>query len=557
MKHTKTDSSSRKRHISLQLRLWMLTACAIGAMLVLSFVAWRLARATETFTLRQAEWSLHNAVAEIANRAPRNPLEGSAPATPRSSPFAQPFAPKMLPHEREIFAAYSDSLARLTALALHRYEDTAGGFVRRDGQLAGIAPSRVNDRESLPNAEDVETIASLSREAQTKNESVERTIKTDDALTMIEVYPFEADGINAMNLTETANDNPIIAAWAQRRLSNIAGVGDTTNIIALVLLVATGFIVLALAFSSVRLMSRDVANIEQGLNDLTKDLNVVMPQARTPELDRIRLSINNLAAALRRNIERRQTLESEVRRAERLAALGRVVAGVAHEIRNPLAAMRLKMQTTMRANYPPDKLPRTFQVVTEEIDRLDRLVHRLLELGRPPVLALTNIDVCELARRRLAMFAEIAARQNVRLEFTDDDEAAHSVDIEGDSARLTQVFDNLIQNALEAMPGGGTLIITCKLIDAGDAPLHARLKIKDDGSGIAPQMRENLFEPFQTGRAEGTGLGLAITREIVEAHGGTITFESRIAGEAENDATQQGSGTTFTIDLPRKFAASN
>jgi signal transduction histidine kinase len=267
------------------------------------------------------------------------------------------------------------------------------------------------------------------------------------------------------------------------------------------------------------------------------DLDRQILPPRTPELARIAAAVNQLAAELRTNIERQRELEHDLRQSERLSALGRLVAGVAHEVRNPLASIKLKIQMARRAKNAPEKLDDTFRVVTEEIDRLDALVRRLLELGRKPVLERKKLDLCELARRRITLISALAERSAVEIEIN---EPREKIEVEGDEDRLSQVMDNLMQNALEAMPDGGKLTVTCETSPDQNGSSLVRLVIEDTGHGIIQEDRDHIFEPFYTSRDEGTGLGLAIAREIIEAHGGSITFESHM-----------GSGTRFLIELPR------
>jgi len=113
------------------------------------------------------------------------------------------------------------------------------------------------------------------------------------------------------------------------------------------------------------------------------------------------------------------------------------------------------------------------------------------------------------------------------------------IKVQGDGNRLAQVVDNIIQNAIDAMPAGGRLTITCKTAKAQDSSPSARLSFEDTGRGIQPADQEHIFEPFHSGRDMGTGLGLAIARAIVEEHGGRISFVSR-----------PGSGASFLIELP-------
>jgi len=302
--------------------------------------------------------------------------------------------------------------------------------------------------------------------------------------------------------------------------------------------VALGLSILAvsgLALLTVRDLRSGVTGIEAGLAGLTTDLNREISPPSTAELARIAAAINELAATLRTNIARRAELEQELAQSERLSALGRVVAGVAHEVRNPLAAIKLKVQMARRSSYAPEKLPETFSVVEAEIERLDTLVRRLLELGGNQPLEHVAVDVCELVRGRAAFFADIAARAGVVIA-TD---APASIMIEGDGNRLAQVVDNIMQNALDAMPDGGRLTIACNTFKAPDGPSYARLHFEDTGRGIRPADQEHIFEPFHTGRDTGTGLGLAIARAIIEEHGGRLSFVSR-----------EGSGAAFVIELP-------
>jgi signal transduction histidine kinase len=356
---------------------------------------------------------------------------------------------------------------------------------------------------------------------------------------IIVAYPTQADDIADEGPTSQINDgsNGITAAWTMQRLSNLSGVSEGANLAALIALALSIIAVSGLALTTVIDLRKGVIKIEDGLVGMKTDLDHQILPPRTPELGRIAAAINQLASELRTNIERQRALEHDLRQSERLSALGRLVAGVAHEVRNPLASMKLKIQMARRVKIAPDKLDDTFRVVTEEIDRLDALVRRLLELGRKPVLERKEFDLCELARHRATLLSALAERSSVEIVIN---ECHEKIEIEGDEDRLAQVIDNLMQNALEAMPDGGKLTVTCETSPGQKGPSFVRLVIEDTGHGITPNDRDRIFEPFYTGRDEGTGLGLAIAREIIEAHGGHITFES-----------QRGSGTRFLVDLPR------
>jgi signal transduction histidine kinase len=141
------------------------------------------------------------------------------------------------------------------------------------------------------------------------------------------------------------------------------------------------------------------------------------------------------------------------------------------------------------------------------------------------------VDLITLVDSRVRLFADLASRSGVEITL---DRPVDGLTISGDADRLAQVLDNLVQNAIEAMPDGGRLIIDRTAIEG-----TARITLKDNGRGIPAVQQDHVFEPFQTGRDSGTGLGLAIARAIVEEHGGWISFVST-----------EGVGTTFMLEFP-------
>jgi signal transduction histidine kinase len=235
-----------------------------------------------------------------------------------------------------------------------------------------------------------------------------------------------------------------------------------------------------------------------------------------------------LALSLRREARRRAALGDELRRAEHLAALGRLLAGVAHEVRNPLAAIRSTVQLWER--LPADaRTPESLAAVVGSVDRLNELVGRLLlfaraghEDRRPVDLNAVAAEVLELVRAR----AEV---QGVAVE---SDLAPGLPTVSGAAQAVNRAVLNLVTNALQAMPGGGRL--TCRTrLAAG----RVELAVSDTGPGVSADARDRVFEPFFTTRPDGTGLGLALCREVARQHGGDVTLDP------------SGPGATFRLTL--------
>lgn len=224
-------------------------------------------------------------------------------------------------------------------------------------------------------------------------------------------------------------------------------------------------------------------------------------------------------------------LQAEVARQERLAAMGTLAAGVAHEIRNPLSSIK-GFATYFRARFEPgSKDHELAEVMIGEADRLNRVVSELLELTRPSELRLADTDPAELLGHALKLVEGDCRSRGIdvrtRLE------GAPPVPLDAD--RMLQALLNLLLNAVQSMPGGGVLTVSAQTVRD-----RLELRVADTGCGISRDDLERVFDPYFTTKNQGTGLGLATVRTIVEAHGGRV----RIASEP-------GRGTEVTLDLPR------
>jgi signal transduction histidine kinase len=232
-----------------------------------------------------------------------------------------------------------------------------------------------------------------------------------------------------------------------------------------------------------------------------------------------------------RDLESLDSINRQLQVSERLAALGRVTAGVAHEVKNPLNSMRLWLENLKENLSPSEALPRqAVAVLDSEINRLDSVVKRFLDFMRPPELRLEETHLDQLLAETTAIARPQMAQAGVQHEL----HCAPLPPLRVDRALLKQALLNLVYNAIEAMPGGGRL--TMRLVRRGDM---VEISVSDSGQGIKPEHRARIFQLFFTTRPGGSGIGLASTYKTVQLHEGSIDFES-----------QAGSGTTFRIELP-------
>jgi two-component system sensor histidine kinase HydH len=249
-----------------------------------------------------------------------------------------------------------------------------------------------------------------------------------------------------------------------------------------------------------------------------------------PALNR---QIQGLLDEIERVFQRLHQREREVLRAEQLAAVGQVAAGVAHELRNPLTSVKMLVQTGLEGE-PAGGLPaEDLAIIEHEIRRMEACIQTFLDFARPPNSERRRTDLLAIVRRAVVLLEGRARRQNITIK---TDLPPGMVELLIDGEQIHQVLVNLLLNALDAMPLGGTIRLVVRSV--GD-PSRVNVSIHDTGPGIAAPILARLFEPFVSGKETGLGLGLSISRRLLEAHGGSITGENSSEG-----------GAVFTFALP-------
>ena len=294
---------------------------------------------------------------------------------------------------------------------------------------------------------------------------------------------------------------------------------------------------LLLGFWIARGLHRSVSQISVTLSDAAGLLNPQVGHvllAPSAELPVVQEQVQSIAVRICEVVDELQQARSQVLAAERLAAVGELAAGVAHDLRNPLTAVKLLVQMAIRKAPESALTEKQLEVIEQEIGRMENTIQSLLDFARPPQLRRVPHDLRETVRRAITLLAGRAQHQ--RVEVLDDLGSAPLL-VDGDPEQLHQAFVNLVLNGIEAMQDGGRLAIAAECA-AGNAD-HCRVIVADSGPGIPPEVLPRVFDPFVTTKQRGTGLGLAICHRIVEEHHGEVSV-----------ANGEGGGARFTVELP-------
>lgn len=357
---------------------------------------------------------------------------------------------------------------------------------------------------------------------------------TSKEITLIRLLAARAAGTNEIVSQSEWWDRDLAVGAAVRANGTILWTMRRVPVLRFPLIGAHHWLLAALVFSTILgvggmisiwyVLHSGVKAIQKGLLRLEDDFSFRLPSIRG-DLGQVALDINRMA-------ERRMALEEQLRQQDRLAALGKVVSGVAHEVRNPLNSIKLTLQLLERRLKKGIATSTEVQECMQEIDRLDMIVGRLLAFGRPAMTNRHAQNLTPIIVQAIKMVHEPMQSKDVRIDVSAP-ESGLTADV--DAPQIIQVLINLLLNAIEASPISGIVQLT-----AGNSDSTIWIKIKDAGKRIPDDVRPHVFDAYYTTKLTGSGLGLSVSREIIANHSGALEFES------------EESGTMFTLILPIK-----
>ena len=324
----------------------------------------------------------------------------------------------------------------------------------------------------------------------------------------------------------TLNDNVIAVVWSDNFLPPQLNTNRKV-VTSLIFIVPLGLIIsLLLLIAIIKNLNKNVQKIKGGLEAMPSDLSIRI-EDMGGDIGKVVESINSMADTL----QKKEKIEEDLARSEKLASLGHLISGVAHEIRNPLGIIRGTVQLMERDFKSDSKLTEYIRIVKEQSDRESKVIQELLDYARPSKQILMKMDVNVLIRSVLSFTNKYIQEKHVCLK-SELGEKIPLVYIDCD--KIKQVFVNIIINACEAMESGGTLTIRTRVDNE-----FIVSTFEDTGSGMDDTQMKNIFNPYYTTKSNGTGLGLSISNGIIELHGGNIEVNSK-----------KGVGSKFIIKLP-------
>jgi PAS domain S-box-containing protein len=268
----------------------------------------------------------------------------------------------------------------------------------------------------------------------------------------------------------------------------------------------------------------------------TFPMHLAVGEARLPE-GRLFTGIIHDLTERKRTEEALRAMTQQLWQAAKLAAVGELAAGLAHELNNPLATVSLRVESVLGQTPPDDPRRRALEVVDQELERMGHLIANLLQFSRRGQQRVSTLDLRDELAQTLDLVRHLLRNRGVAVR---EDVAPSLPTVHADRQLLRQVFLNLFTNAVDAMPQGGTLTVRARVARAGAAE-GVEIEVADTGTGIPPEHLPKVFEPFFTTKEEGkgTGLGLAVCRRVVQEQGGSIEITS-----------EPGRGTAVRVTLP-------
>jgi signal transduction histidine kinase len=406
-----------------------------------------------------------------------------------------------------------------------RDTDTIVSHVRGMGRVIGTCTTCHHDEATAARIED------LARQTDEYQEAISRVMTVRAGAERLRAESDNAFQVGE-NLIEQVSEmialtGARLEASTQRALASIR----KTTLVLLILLAAGPLVSLGLGIVFVRGITGPLAALLDSTRKLTAgDLDHRVSDL-PDEFGQLGGAFNEMASSLKEHMAERQ-------RAEQMAVLGRLSAGLAHEIKNPLAGIKVAMEILAAEESMTEENRDVARKVREEVGRVEALMRSFLTFARPPRPQPAEVDVNILIASCLSLYG-----RDPRLR-PDHPRAVRLVreledvpPVVADPSQLEQVLVNLFMNAMDAMPQGGTL----RVRTAADGDGMVRIEVADTGKGVPPENREKIFEPFFTTKGKGTGLGLAISRQLVEQQSGTLRISDN-----------PGGGAAFTVRVPAR-----
>ena len=350
-----------------------------------------------------------------------------------------------------------------------------------------------------------------------------------DALLAERVLPHANDYLttNELELESSSRKNEILSDRLVMWLLLLGVLGASSGV--------------AAGWAMERIIHRSIYQLQLPIHALAGKLNEVVGPISIPansDLEELELVLGKVSQEVEAVVEKLHASHQQVMRADQLAALGQLAAGMAHEIRNPLMCMKIVVQSAI-ARKDATLERRDLDVLDEEIRRLEGLLTEFLDFARPGELSKSRVDLRTIVEATVSFVRSKAERRGIRLELQDENQPVQLI---ADAARIRQLLLNLLLNSLDAVKSGGEVLVELREIEDSRGRRFVELSVEDDGEGISEANREKVFEPFFSTRETGLGLGLPICRRIVESHDGRIVVRSRPEG-----------GTRITVTLPHNM----
>ncbi len=320
----------------------------------------------------------------------------------------------------------------------------------------------------------------------------------------------ELERFNADQIRSSERAHRRMVDWMVAGLGIVGTVGALTGVL--------------MGYAVARSLRRQVAHLSVHVQNAASKLSQDLPEvALRPDgdLEHLQEQMRGVVHEIEDVVRRLQQREREVLRAEQLAAVGQLAAGVAHELRNPLTSIKMLVQTYREEAGGQGQPSEDLEVIEREIRRMERCLQHFLDFARPPRPQRRPTDLRVAVGQTLALIAGRARKQQVAVRF---EPPAEAVTADIDAGQVQQLLVNLTLNALDVMPRGG--VLTVELRRAGD---EAEVRVSDTGPGIAAELLPRLFSPFVSGKETGLGLGLVISQRIAEGHGGSLRAANRPA----------------------------